>query len=269
VKLFSGRTEDLKTMNRILTDSARQRAQRVDELERALDRQIVRNTEASQRIELLERELAAARERIAELEARNHELTDAATQRAARIAEVEAHNLRLNEAATQRAARAQQLERELEAARAEHAAKDFPRLESDRAFYRARLAELEAHNRDLTAAATQRAARVQELERELEAARIAFAEKDFPRLEAENAFYTRRVSELEAHNRELTEAATGYALRVQELERELTETATRYALRVQELEQKLEQALPVKPARLAGGKRATLSRRHSESGADP
>src|SRR5262249_3655152 len=104
----------------------------------------------------------------------------------------------------------------------------------------------------------------QELERELEAVRIAFAEKDFPRLEAEHAFYTQRVSELEAHNRELTEAATGYALRIQELEKELTETATRYALRIQEL----ERMLPVKPGRLAGGKRAALSRRHSESGAD-
>jgi chromosome segregation ATPase len=125
VKLFSGRVAQLETMNRILTDSARQRAERVEQLERKLD--------------MMEPQLLEARKRLKELE-------DAATERAARI---------------------QELEREVRDLRIEYATKDFPRVEAEREFYRKRMTELDEHNRQLTEAATKYALRAQELEREL------------------------------------------------------------------------------------------------------
>jgi chromosome segregation ATPase len=125
VKLFSGRAAKLETMNRILTDSARQRAERVDELER--------------RVEMLEPQLEEARKRLKILE-------DAATERAARI---------------------QELETELRELRIEYAQKDVPRVEAERDFYRKRMNELEEHNHQLTEAATKYALQVQELEQEL------------------------------------------------------------------------------------------------------
>src|SRR5262249_55026076 len=86
-------------------------------------------------------------------------------------------------------------------------------------FYVKRVAELEEHNRQLTESATNHALRGQELERELLALRTEIATNDYPRLEAEHTFYSKRVTELEGHNRQLTESATKYALRAQELER--------------------------------------------------
>jgi len=100
------------------------------------------------------------------------------------------------------------------------AERDFAsRSEAERAFYFKRVVELEEHNRLLTKAATEYALRGQELERELLAARTEIATNDYPRLEAERAFYLKRVVELEEHNRQLTESATKHALRVQKLER--------------------------------------------------
>jgi len=57
---FSGRNAKLETMNRILTDAARERAERVEELER--------------RVAQLEQELEPARKRARELEIRAREL---------------------------------------------------------------------------------------------------------------------------------------------------------------------------------------------------
>ncbi len=200
MKLFSGRTAELKTMNRILTDAARKRGQRVEELELELGRVKSEYALRVQRIEELERKL------------QHHER-----------GEVEAQKLQreLTEAATKRSLRVQELEQELLAARTEIARIDFPRLEAERAFYRKQADELEEHNRQLTEAVTQCSLRVQELERELLDARTEIARIDSPRLEAERAFYRKRADELEEHNRLLTEAATQYSLRVQELEREL------------------------------------------------
>jgi predicted RNase H-like nuclease (RuvC/YqgF family) len=66
--LFSGQNTKLKTMNRILTDAARERAQRIEELER--------------RVAQLEQELEPTRKRARELEIRARELEIAASQRA-------------------------------------------------------------------------------------------------------------------------------------------------------------------------------------------
>jgi Carbohydrate esterase, sialic acid-specific acetylesterase len=87
------------------------------------------------------------------------------------------------------------------------------------ALYSKRVAELEEHNRQLTESATSHALRSQELERELLAFQTEIAKNDYSRLEAEHAFYSKRVSELEEHNRQLTDSATQYSLRAQKLER--------------------------------------------------
>jgi len=82
-----------------------------------------------------------------------------------------------------------------------------------------RKAEYQEHNRQLIESVTQYASRSQELERELLALRTEIATNDYPRLQAEHAFYSKRVAELEEHNRQLTESATKHALRAQKLER--------------------------------------------------
>jgi chromosome segregation ATPase len=125
VKLFSGRAAKLEAMNRILTDSARQRAERVEELERKID--------------IMEPQLLDARTRLKILE----NIEDAATERAARI---------------------QELENELRELRIEYANKDVPRVEAEREFYRKRMNELEQHNQQLTEAANKCAERMNELE---------------------------------------------------------------------------------------------------------
>jgi len=84
---------------------------------------------------------------------------------------------------------------------------------------------LEAHNRALTGAATERAERAQELERSLTETRIeiAAATSESTRLQAERNFFSSRMAELESHNRMLTEAATEATLTVQKLERDMTQ----------------------------------------------
>jgi hypothetical protein len=71
----------------------------------------------------------------------------------------------------------------------------------------------------LTESVPKYALRTQELEQELLALRTEIATNDYPRLQAEHAFYFKRVAELEEHNRQLTQSATKYSLRVQKLER--------------------------------------------------
>jgi chromosome segregation ATPase len=93
-----------------------------------------------------------------------------------------------------------------------------------------RIAELETRNRILTDAAQKRTQRIEELERELQQyerlkSERALLSDRIAQLEAERAFYSKRAVELEEHNRQLTEAATTYALRAQELERDLAKTA--------------------------------------------
>jgi hypothetical protein len=136
-----------------------------------------------------------------------------------RLVALEEHNRQLTESATKYALRNQELEQDLLALRTEIATNDYPRLEAEHALYSKRVAELEEHNRQLTESATNHTLRSQESERELLALRTEIATNDYPRLEAEHAFYSKRVAELEEHNRQLTESATKYALRAQKLER--------------------------------------------------
>jgi hypothetical protein len=165
------------------------------------------------RIQESERELLAAATqnalRVQELE---RELLAAAAQNALRVQELEREFLA---AAAQNALRVQELERELLAARTEIAANDYPRLKAERDFYSNQTVELQTHNRVLTETATQNALRVQELERELLAARTEIAANDYPRLKAERDFYSNQMVELQTHNRVLTETATKFARRLQ------------------------------------------------------
>jgi hypothetical protein len=136
-----------------------------------------------------------------------------------RIVELEELNRLLTESDTKQALQVQELKRELLTARSQIATNDYSRLEAEHAFYFKRVTELEEHNRQLTESATNHALQSQESDRELLALRTEIATNDYPRLEAEHAFYFKRVAELEEHNRQLTQSATKYALRVQELER--------------------------------------------------
>lgn len=175
MRLFSGRTAELKTMNRILTESARQRAERVEELERALEEHDRIKKQLYERIQVLDRTLLASRARVTELEGHNRQLTDAATARAARIQDLDRE---LQDVRTECAGRVQDVERELLELRTQFAVKDFPRLEAERAFYCKRMQELEEHNQQLTEAATKYARRAQELEKELSIFRPELVTKD-------------------------------------------------------------------------------------------
>jgi hypothetical protein len=75
---------------------------------------------------------------------------------------------------------------------------------------------LEVQNRALIKTARERAARIDELEREL-----AQATNEVERLTLERDFYSKRALTLEEENRQLTETATKYSLWGQKLEREL------------------------------------------------
>jgi chromosome segregation ATPase len=69
---------------------------------------------------------------------------------------------------------------------------------------------LEVQNRALIKTARERAARMDELEREL-----AQATNEVERLTLERDFYSKRASALEEENRELTESATKYSVHAQ------------------------------------------------------
>ena len=93
--LFSGRNAKLEMMNRILTDAARKRTERVEELER--------------QVAQLQQELEPARkaiERVRELEA-------VAAQRAHLVNEKDKELAALREALTERSLRIQELEHTL------------------------------------------------------------------------------------------------------------------------------------------------------------
>jgi chromosome segregation ATPase len=137
---FSGRIAKLETMNRILTESGRRRAERVQELERTLAQQTERIEELERTLAEQQHRLLAVQKREAALEEHNRELTNAATQRAARINEIEEHH-----------------RQQIEAVTAQHTA---------------RIRHLEKHNTELIEAATQRAARVHELERVVQALQV-------------------------------------------------------------------------------------------------
>jgi chromosome segregation ATPase len=87
--LFSGRNAKLETMNRILTDAARKRTERIKELEDQLA-QLERQT-AHLKQELMGRATSDAgyAKRIAELEQHNQQLVEAANKYALRIQELE------------------------------------------------------------------------------------------------------------------------------------------------------------------------------------
>jgi len=93
--LFSGRNAKLETMNRILTDAARKRTERIEELEHQVAR--------------LEQELEPARKAIESA----RELEVVAAQRAHLLNEKDAELAAVREALTERSLRIQELEHTL------------------------------------------------------------------------------------------------------------------------------------------------------------
>jgi hypothetical protein len=82
--------------------------------------------------------------------------------------------------------------------------------------FKGRSSLLEVQNRALIKTARERAARIDELERDLQQ-----ATKEVERLTLERDFYYKKASALEKENRQVTESATKYSLWGQKLEREL------------------------------------------------
>src|SRR5438128_575504 len=121
--LFKRRSSLLEVQNRALIETARGRAERIDQLEREL--QTAR--ERAERIDQLERELQTARERAERTDKLEREL----------------------QAIRQRLERIDQLERDLQ-----QASHEVERLTLGRDFYSKRVLELEEQNRQLTEAAT-------------------------------------------------------------------------------------------------------------------
>ena len=99
---FSGRNEKLETMNRILTEAAQKRTERIEELER-------RVAQLERELAQLERELVPARKAIE----RAKELEVVATERAHLLNEKDKQLAEVREAATKYYFRIQELERTL------------------------------------------------------------------------------------------------------------------------------------------------------------
>jgi prefoldin subunit 5 len=109
---FSGRYEKLETMNRILTDAARKRAERIEELERRVA-QLERELE---QVAQLKRELETAREALEtarEAMERTKLLEVVAAERALLLNEKDKQLAEVREAATKYYFRIQELERSL------------------------------------------------------------------------------------------------------------------------------------------------------------
>jgi len=100
--LFSGRNAKLETMNRILTDAARKRTERIKELEDQL-------SQFERQVAHLKQELEHARKAIE----RARELEVVAAQRADLVNEKDKELAGAREALTQRSLRIQELERTL------------------------------------------------------------------------------------------------------------------------------------------------------------
>jgi chromosome segregation ATPase len=98
--LFSGRHAKLETMNRILTDAARKRTGRIEELETQL-------AQLERQVAHLKQELEPARKAIE----RARELEVVAAQRADLLNEKDKELAHVREALTQRSLRIQELER--------------------------------------------------------------------------------------------------------------------------------------------------------------
>ena len=100
--LFSGRNAKLETMNRILTDAARKRTERIEELERQV-------TQLERQGAQLKQELERARKAIE----RARELEVVAAQRAHFINDKDEELAVVREALTKRSLRIQELENPL------------------------------------------------------------------------------------------------------------------------------------------------------------
>jgi predicted RNase H-like nuclease (RuvC/YqgF family) len=122
--LFNERISMLEVQNSALKKTARERAERIDELERELKRELQQTTRHSEgHVSRLERELEQARQRAQHIDRLEGELQQMAREMerlkaegefyCKRVAELEEHNRVLTEAATKYSLWGQKLFREL------------------------------------------------------------------------------------------------------------------------------------------------------------
>jgi O-methyltransferase len=125
-----------------------------------------------------------------------------------------------------------QLRAQIASLQAERAA-----LQAERAALSKRAGELEEHNNVVTEAATERAHQLQEKEAQLTDLHIKIATlmPEIDRLRGEHAALSKRVAELEEHNKALTEAATERAYQLQEKEAQLTDLHIKIATLMPEI----------------------------------
>ena len=107
---FSGRTAELETKNRILTDAARKRAERLKELEHQV-------AQWEHQVAQLKTELESARKRIESACKRASELEVAGAQRAHFLNEKVEELVAVREVLTRRSLRIQELEKAFQNAR--------------------------------------------------------------------------------------------------------------------------------------------------------
>ena len=107
---FSGRTAELETKNRILTDAARKRAERIKELEHQV-------AQWEHQVAQLKTELESARKRIESACKRASELEVVGAQRAHFLNEKVEELVAVREVLTQRSLRIQELEKAFQNAR--------------------------------------------------------------------------------------------------------------------------------------------------------
>jgi chromosome segregation ATPase len=185
--LFGGRASMLEVQNRALIKTAGERAQRISELERELQRAVQEVERLKAEAKRLKAEVERPKAEVERLKAEVERLKLEREFYYNRVLALEQHNREVTESATKYSLWGQSLEREL--------AKIDPAGARARGFGERELHPLKAE--------------LEPLKAELE------------RLEREREFYYNRVLALEQHNREVTESATRYSLWGQKLEHEL------------------------------------------------
>jgi len=164
--LFSGRASMLEVQNRALIKTAGERAQRISDLERELQRAVQEVERLQAEMERLRSEREFYYSRVLALEQHNHELTEAATKYSlwGQSMERELAIIDPDGAPARRFGEHELEERQFKTVPLKA---ELERLKREREFYYSRVLALEQHNHELTEAATKYSLWGQKLEREL------------------------------------------------------------------------------------------------------
>jgi chromosome segregation ATPase len=173
--LFSGRASMLEVQNRALIKTAGDRAQRISELERDLQRaaqEVERLKAEMQQLQAEMQRLRSEREfyynRVLELEQHNREVTESATKYSLWGQSLERELAKIDPAgARSRGFGERELDERQSKTEGESLNAELERVKSEREFYYSRFLALEQYNHVLTETATRYSAWGQKLEREL------------------------------------------------------------------------------------------------------